>query len=340
MRVAIFNGPNRPITLEHVPDPTPAPDEVVVKVKRCSICGSDVSMTGDVPFRYATGMPMGHEYAGEVVACGKNVTNVRVGTRVACHPVTGCGHCEACRRGRFRFCAKVRPVFGAFGDYIAVPGAHAISLPASVSFADGALVEPIACGLRALRMAGLKKGDRVLVLGAGSMANAVVYWARALGAGRIIVASRSMHRRDIATAMGADAVISFDDVTPEFLIHQFGELPQIVAECVGKAGFLRKATDYVGPGGTVISLGMCMYDEPILAAACTAKEAKLVFPTGYSMDEFVETVKAFEAGHVRPENMVSHVIALDDLVSVLDKMRAGHKFSKVQVDPNLEASHV
>jgi threonine dehydrogenase-like Zn-dependent dehydrogenase len=164
-----------------------------------------------------------------------------------------------------------------------------------------------------------------MVLGAGSMASALIYWARVLGAAKIVVASRSAHRRDVALAMGADAVHSFDEDAPDALISAFGGLPDIVAECVGKPRMLNKAIDHVRPEGTVISMGMCMQPEPLLAVRCAFKEVRIFFPLGYSLNEFVETAKAFDSGHVRPDLMVSEVIALEDLPAAMDRMRAGEE---------------
>lgn len=335
MRVAIFNGPGNPITLEKFADPQPGDDELLVKIGRCGICGSDLAMTQAGPFCYQPGMTLGHEYAGEVVGFGKAVTDVKIGDRVACMPTGGCGKCEACKAGRFLMCPSAGRPFGGFGDYVAVPRRAAVLLPRTLSMADGALVEPMACGLRALRMAGLGGGERVLVLGAGSMALAVIYWARILGAGKILVASRSAHRNDILMTMGAGAIHSFDDYTPEFLIGQYGGLPDIVVECVGKPGMLAKGIEYVKPGGTVVSMGMCMHNEPIMGALCTFKEVKMMFPLGYSLSEFEETARTFDADDVNPELMISDVISLDQLPVTMEEMRNGRKSLKIHVDPGL-----
>ena len=229
-------------------------------------------MTGEAPFTFAPGL-IGHEYAGEVVEVGRNVTGLAVGSRVAALPGTPCGQCKGCRRtGSAVFCSNPRRAangttgFGGFGEYVTIPAGGAIALPDALSFADGALVEPMACGLHALRMAGMAKGAVVLVLGAGSMALSMIYWARALGAGRIVVASRSAHRREVAMAMGADGFHSFAQDDPDELSALLGAMPDIVAECVGKAGMLAKAIEHVAPQGTVISLGMCQHNEPIMAA--------------------------------------------------------------------------
>jgi threonine dehydrogenase-like Zn-dependent dehydrogenase len=333
MRAAIFRGGVNPIAIEDVPEPRPQLDEVIVAVSRCGICGSDVSMTSGSPFDYPNGNRLGHEYAGEVVEVGRGVTGLEVGDRVACMPGGSCGDCEACKRGQFSFfCPSVRPFSGGFGEYVAVGERSAIRLPDSLSMSDGALVEPMAVGLHSLNMAGLGGGEHILVLGAGSMALGIIYWGRRLGARRITVASRSAHRREIAEAMGADAFHRLGHDDPGEIGHIFGQ-PDIVAECVGKPGMVDKAVQAVRPGGTVISLGMCPQAEPILAAACTFKEIRMLFPLGYSVAEFEHTARAFESGHVRPDAMVSDVIGLDALPAEIEALRAGAKTLKVLVDP-------
>lgn len=336
MRVAIYNGPDKPIAIERVPDPEPGADELVVKIGRCGICGSDIAMTSGGPFSYPAGCRLGHEYAGEVVAVGRDIAGVKIGDRVACIPSAGCGHCAACRDGQYLICATARPLFGGFGDYVAVPRGSAVLLPRSLSLSDGALVEPVACGLHALRLAGMRCGDRVMVLGAGSIAAAMVYWARALGAAKIAVASRSAHRRETLIMMGADAVHGFDEDGSQAFVEALGGMPDIVAECVGQPGALGKAIAHVRPGGTVLSMGMCAQSEPMIAALCAFKGVTLRFPLGYSIDEFAETARKFDADAIKPEFMVGEIIPLNELPVTLENMRQGAQRLKIHVDPGLE----
>jgi (R,R)-butanediol dehydrogenase/meso-butanediol dehydrogenase/diacetyl reductase len=339
MRAAVFHGPGR-ITIDEVPDPEPAPDGLVVKVARCGICGGDVSMTSGSPFDYAVGTHIGHECAGEVVAVGREVSGVRVGDRVACMPATGCGRCQPCREGRPILCRAIRPHGGGFADYMTATARGVVVMPRSLSFADGALVEPIACGLHALNQAGFRGGERVLVLGAGAMAIALTFWARRLGAGRVVVASRSTHRRETVLALGADAVVSFEEEDPEALSRALGGPADIVAECVGKPGLLNLAIGHARIGGTVISMGMCAQAEAVIPAGCTFKEVKLLFPLAYSEAEFAETARAFDAGDVHPDLMVGEVVGLEEVPDVIEALRAGRrgKTLKIQVDPALEAA--
>jgi (R,R)-butanediol dehydrogenase/meso-butanediol dehydrogenase/diacetyl reductase len=295
-------------------------------------------MTSGSAFDYPLGQHIGHEAAGEVVAVGREVSGLRVGDRVACMPAAGCGHCDLCREGRPILCSQ-RQSGGGFADYM-TPAVHGVTkLPDGLSLADGALVEPIACGLHALRQAGLHGGERVLVLGAGAMALALVFWARRLGAGRIVVASRSARRADAALAFGADAVVAFDPDDPGAVARALGGPPDIVAECVGKPGMLNRAVAEARVGGTVISMGMCAQHEPLIPAGCTFKEVRLVFPLAYSLAEFEETARALDAAAFDPQLMVSEVVALDDVPATIESLRAGRAALKIQVDPSLGGAH-
>jgi (R,R)-butanediol dehydrogenase/meso-butanediol dehydrogenase/diacetyl reductase len=334
MRVATYRRAGIPIAIEEVPDPRPEPGDVIVEIARCGICGSDVSMTSGSPFDYEEGWRMGHEYAGEVVEVGPAVENLEVGDRVACMPGVGCGTCEPCRRGQFVFCPSVRSFGGGFAPFAAVDARSAFRLPEGFSMSDGALVEPLAVGLHALNMARFQGGENLLVLGAGSMALAVVYWARRLGAAQITVASRSAHRRDVATAMGADTVVGFDETDLETFRTTTTSL-DVVAECVGKPGMVDLGVQIVRPGGTLISLGMCTQSEPVLPALCAFKDVRMFFPIAYSTAEFEQTTNALASGHIHPEIMVSEVIGLDALSDKIEALRGGSKSLKVLVDPSL-----
>ncbi|MBU6269492.1 MAG: alcohol dehydrogenase catalytic domain-containing protein [Sphingomonadales bacterium] len=335
MRVAMFHGAGQPLVIEPLASAPLGPHDLRVKVARCGICGSDVSMTSGSPFDYPAHIPLGHEYAGEVVEVGKLVTGFRIGDRVACMPKAGCGQCDACARGHTFFCPTGPMQFGGFGDEVVVLAAYAFLLPQTVSLAEGALVEPMACGRRGLAMAGLQTGQRVLVLGAGALGLSATYWARAMGAGRIVVAARSRRRDEAVLELGADAVHAFDADDPAELAAKLGGEPDIVVEAIGKPGMIARAVELVRWGGTVVSLGMCTAGETLMPIACAGKEARLLFPLAYSIGDFEETVRAFDADRVNPELMISDVIALEALPAVLEEMRGSHAYCKVQVDPRI-----
>lgn len=336
MRAAIYRGPEAGVGVEQVPQPVPGEGELLVEIAYCGICGSDVSLTAGSAFDYPQGRCFGHEYSGTVVELGRGVSGWKVGDTVACMPKSPCGHCEACHEGRVLFCRNGKSVGTGFSEYVAVPTPAVMRLPQSLSLADGALIEPMACGLHALRAAGMKGGERVLVLGAGTMALSVTWWARRLGAASIVVASRSTRRRDMCLAFGGDAVHGFDHDDPGALQVALGGAPHIVVECVGKEGMIGFALEQVRIGGTVISMGMCVRPEGIVPFAATFKEATLTFPLAYSPSEFEETARAFDETGFNPSIMVSDVVPLERLGETLEDMRAGASTMKIHIDPRMK----
>lgn len=335
MRAAMFNGPDRPITIEDVPEPRPGPNELFVRVHRCGLCGSDIAMTADGPAYLPLGR-FGHEWAGEVVRVGRDVQSFKSGARVASLPVAPCGKCEGCKTGNPLFCQTRGYLVGGFGEFMVIPEEAAVPLPNSLSFADAALVEPMSCGLHALNLAQMETGARVLVIGAGAMALSVIYWARNLGAAGIAVLSRSGHRSEVARMMGADAVLGFGEEDQSRIPKVLGGLPDIVAECVGKEGMLNLASRHVGPRGTIMSMGMWQHGDPVVPALMGHKEAKLLFPRGYTVDEFESTVRAFDSGTLDPQVMVSDTVSLEALPAIIGELHAGtRKGLKILVDPEL-----
>ena len=333
MRVAIFHGAGQPITIEDLADDPLAPGSVRIEVGRCGICGSDISLTSGSPFDYAIGSRMGHETAGTVIELGRDVTSLRIGDKVAVLPRGFCGDCPPCRAGRPLFCESGPQQFGGFGERMVITERSAFRFPASVSMAEGALVEPIACGRRALRMARLRRGDSVLVIGAGSIGMAAVFWARTMGAGRVVVVTRTTARHAIALAMGADAAVSLDG-DPEALVRALPAAADFVIEGTGQPGGLAEAVSRVRTGGTVISLGMCTRHDPILPAFNAFREATLIFPVGYAAEDFAETVRVFDAGNIRPGIAVTETIPLTGLPPLVEEMRAPHAHLKVQITPH------
>ncbi len=339
MRVAVFNGAGQPITIENVPDDPLGAHDLRVEVGRCGICGSDISMTSGSPFDYQTGIRLGHETAGTVIEAGSGVTRCKVGDTVSVFPSGFCGHCDMCLGGRPLFCLTGRIQFGGFGERMVIAETSAFPFPSSVSMAEGALVEPIACGRKALRMARLEKGEDVLVLGGGSMGMAAIWWARRLGAGRIVVATRSAARHETLRAIGADEAVIVSDEDPDAIARAFAAPPRIAVESIGKPGQLHLATQHVGLGGAVISLGMCTAGDPVVPAFNAFRDVTLHFPVSYTEADWIETIRSFDADEVPAETMVSETVPLSGLPALIEEMRGIHGHQKVQIVPNQGCNH-
>ena len=331
MRAAIYPGGGNPITIETLADPEPGPGEVLLRVERCGICGTDVSMTKGQTWDYAPGQ-FGHEYAGEVIALGKGVERLKVGTRAAVIPALGCGHCPACDAGDNPIiCASPHAALGGFSEYVAIPEAVAFPLPETLSVSDGALIEPLAVGLYGMRRSGLAKGETVLVLGGGTVALYAIYWARRLGARRIVAASRSNRRRDFCLQMGADAFVTFGDDEMAEAMEALGGLPDVVIEAVGVEGMLDKAVLHARPYGRVISLGFCTHPDPVLPAMASYKCVTVQFLVGYTPEEFRYIADEFDKGHVDPATILTRTVPLDALPAVMAELRGPNEDTKVHV---------
>jgi threonine dehydrogenase-like Zn-dependent dehydrogenase len=333
MTAAIYHSPGQAFSLERVPIPEPGVGEVLIRVGRCGICGSDLQMTSGQGPGFPTGIALGHEYAGEVVALGRGVEGFRVGDRITAMPAKGCGHCASCLAGRPLACTQMQMMMGGFAEYTRVAASSALRLPAGLSLADGALVEPLACALRGVALAQLTRGARVLVLGAGSIGLGVVYWARRLGAGTIACAARSPWRAPLALEQGADHFLSADVQLDDQLQAAMGP-PDVVFECSGAPGMLARAMELVRPGGQVFGLGLCPGHDHFVPALAAAKDISLRFTTGYALDDFRHVLDSLERGALQPRQTIGATIALAELPQTLEAMRLKQTHCKVMVDPH------
>ncbi|MBU6267288.1 MAG: alcohol dehydrogenase catalytic domain-containing protein [Sphingomonadales bacterium] len=331
MKAAVCYGSQQALRIEDRPEPECDAGSVLVAVERCGICGSELHLNDGPPRAFAGGMVMGHEFAGRIVEVGSGVSGLRVGQRVAAFPAVGCGHCEACAAGNWILCPGATRILGGFAEFARLPAAAAIPLGDGLTAADGALVEPLTVSLYGIRRAAIQPGDRVLVLGAGTIALSAIYWARRLGAGRIVAMSRSPRRAGIAQAMGADAFVGYGEHERAEVAEALGGAPDIVLECVGVPGMVARAIDHVRLMGKVLSLGFCATPDPIVPAIAGFKGVSLQFPVGYSRQDFEFSARTMLAGHVDPKVMISRVVALDQFPATFARLLGANSENKVQV---------
>ncbi len=276
MRGVRASGPEA-VALEEMPRPAPGPGEVVVAVRSCGICGSDLHWWhGDMP---APGVCPGHEIAGVVADVGAGVSSLRAGDRVALEGIASCGVCRWCLAGTYNYCRRLgivgMTVPGGFADFVAVPARHCFAVPDGVDFATAALSEPLGVAVHGVRLGGLALGQRVLVLGAGTIGLAAVVAARAGGAGEILVTARRPQQRAAARALGADLIL--DDADPGAVQEAASASPvDLVVETVGGgADTLDTAVMACRPGGTVVVLGVFTRSVTFPALFTVAKEVRI-----------------------------------------------------------------
>lgn len=337
MRAAIFKQPGQPLAIETRPDPTPGAGEVVMKIHRCGICGTDLHMTdGHAPgFGYPENSPLGHEFAGEVVALGAGVQTLKVGDRITALPFTGCGHCLTCLAGKPNFCREFKGTAAGFAEYAIAAERVATRLPQGLSMEDGALIEPMAVGLHGVSLARLQAGARVLVIGAGPVGLSAVFWARRLGAGRIAVTASSRRREGLARTIGATAFVlpqAGEDIAA-LAAEALGGAPDVVFECAGQKDLIGQAIHCVRPQGEVVVLGFCTVPDAFIPAVAVWKELRLQFAVTYSLQEFQHVADTFDAGHVEPRSMITDRLSLDELPAAFEALRQRSSQCKVMVDP-------
>jgi L-iditol 2-dehydrogenase len=333
MKAAIYPGHGKPILIEDLPDPKAGPDDIIVRIHRCGICGTDLSMTKGGRWDFGPGSQLGHEYAGEIVELGRQVAGLKIGDRISVLPSPACGHCAACRSHGNNVLCQDKPgtAMAGFAEFARVPANLATRLPATLSMADGALIEPLAISLYGVKFARIQPGDRVLVLGAGTVALYAIYWARRLGAGRIVAMSRSDRRRDLALAMGANDFIAYGSDEVGEVNEALGGAPQVVFEGVGAEGMLPKAVQHAAQFGRIVSLGFCTSPDPLIPAMASYKCLSFQFAVGYSMTEFVYIADQLDKGHADPKAIITRNIPLVELPSMMTQLRGPNNETKVHV---------
>jgi 2-desacetyl-2-hydroxyethyl bacteriochlorophyllide A dehydrogenase len=334
MKAPVFKGVGRRLEIESLPDPTPAAGDIVLRVARCGICGTDIHMASGEAQTFPEGTVIGHEFAGEVVAVGPGVDTFRAGDLATAMPVVGCGQCGSCRAGEPAWCdSGLIANAGGFGQFVITKAHAAIRLPSSLSMDDGALIEPMAVGLHGVTLAQVKPGSRVLVLGSGAIGLAATFWARRVGAGRIVVAARSRRGEAIAMQLGATAFLQSNANLAQDVESALNGPPDVVFECVGMPGMLMRAAELVRPRGTVIILGNCMLPDTIVPATAMFKQLRIQGSMIYSLGEFQTVADVFDAGHVEPRAMITDIVGYGQLPEMFEALRAPIHQCKVMVDP-------
>jgi 2-desacetyl-2-hydroxyethyl bacteriochlorophyllide A dehydrogenase len=316
MRAAVVDEHHH-LAIDDLPDPAPGPGDLVLRVRACGICGSDLKTVGMMP----RGLVMGHEFCGEVVAAGADVApDWPVGIQASALPLVGCGRCHWCRGGEPTHCPSVDRIgvgggAGAFAEYVRVDAAQSVRLPEGVGDL-GALVEPLAVGLHTVVAAELEVGDRVLVIGAGPVGLAVSTWARRLGAGDIVVSDPVAARRDAAAGFGASGAVDPDS-------DELGRDFDVVFECVGAPGLIDTAIGVIRPRGRVVVAGVCLAPDQLAPGAPLMLEATLRWVMYYTRAEFALAARLVATGDVDAAAFVTGRVPLDGIDAAFADLKSG-----------------
>ena len=322
MQAAVMYG-IEDVRVEQVPKPQiTSPDQALVKVGAVGICGSDLhyyqhGYIGD--FVVTEPLILGHEAAGQVVEVGEQVTQLQSGDRVAIEPGRTCQRCEYCKSGRYNLCRDViflatPPVDGAFCEYLAWPADFLFKLPDNMSLADGAMMEPLSVGMHAARLAGVKAGDTVAVLGAGPIGLTALQAARVHGATTVIVSDVIPRRLQTAEKLGATNVLNAAevDVVEAIMDLTGGRGVDVAFECVGLAPTVAQALKVARAGGKVQLVGMgpaTIDDFPIWDIL--AKELSVSGLFRYA-NCYPPSIAVTASGQVDVKSLVTHRFPLEE----------------------------
>jgi L-iditol 2-dehydrogenase len=306
----------------NVPMPRPGPDDVLVKVEACGICGSDVHGYDGSSGRRIPPLVMGHEAAGVVAAPGSKVKDLKEGQPVTFDSTVYCGECAFCRMGESNLCQNrqvvgvATPDFkrdGAFAEYIVVPRRIVHPLPEKLSLTEAAMVEPLSVAVHAVALSELPKNGSALVVGAGMIGLLVLQALREAGCSSVIVSDIDDSRLDLAKKLGATALINAksSDTAEEAKKHTGGVGVDVALEAVGSTPTVKAAIESVRRGGTVTLIGNVVPTVEIPLQVVVSRQLRLQ-GTAASAGEYPACIDMLASGRVNIKPLISMIAPLED----------------------------
>jgi threonine dehydrogenase-like Zn-dependent dehydrogenase len=324
------------VQLENRPDPVAGPDDVVVAVHSCGICGSDVHAAQRGGARNG-GVP-GHEFAGTIATLGSNAGGWSVGQPVAVNPLAGCGNCEWCRREMPILCPNAPNIGlgapGGFAEFVAVPQRQLHALPESLPVELGSRAEPLAVGLRAVTEAHPAPGDNAIVFGVGPIGLNVIMALRAASAGHIIAVGRSSAaRRTAAQTLGADAVLDSRETDVADYVQQTGLDIAYAYECSGDPQALVTLGRAVRPGGALIGVALNWSLASIDMHRFVSRGLRLIGACAYGQRDFGRAVDLIVDQKVDVGQTISARVGLEEAPRMFARLQQPGDLVSVLVQP-------
>jgi (R,R)-butanediol dehydrogenase/meso-butanediol dehydrogenase/diacetyl reductase len=329
MKAAVWHA-KKDVRVEDVPEPpAPGKGEVKIKVYQTGICGSDLHEYDAGPIFIPTEdlhpltgrkapLILGHEFSGEVVEVGEGVANVAVGDRVAPDAAQHCCECYMCKVNRYSLCEKLAftglMTDGSFAEYVNVPAYTCYKLLPEISNEAGALVEPLAVGIHAIRQGKVLQGDTVAVVGAGTIGLVTIQAARAAGASKVFAIELSKDRKAKAEGLGAIVLDPTEtDVAAEIQDQTEGQGVDVAIECIGKAATVNTGIQCAKRGGKIVVVGIFEKPGEINYNDLVFQEKELIGSLAY-YGEFDSAIALLADGRIKAEPLITGKIKLDDIV--------------------------
>lgn len=335
MKSAVFYG-KHDLRIEDQPMPQVGAKDVLVQVKACGICGTDVHIyEGDKGAAEVTPPTiLGHEFSGVVVALGDEVTAYKVGDRVCVDPNCYCGSCTPCRNGVAHYCEHMigygTTVNGGFAEYCAVNERQIYKIGDNTTFEQGAMAEPVACCLHGMDMCEIKPGHQVVVIGGGMIGLLMMQLAKLSGAAKVALLEPVESKREVAKKLGADVCIDpIHENIKEVLQENGMNWINTVIECVGRTSTIEQAIDIAGNKAVVMMFGLTKPDDTIAVKPFQIFQKELVLKASY-INPYTQkrALDLIDSGRLDVSSMIYDVCGLEMLEDILSQpeLRANGKY--------------
>ncbi|MEG1857373.1 MAG: alcohol dehydrogenase catalytic domain-containing protein [Pseudoflavonifractor sp.] len=333
------------IRFDRVPVPAPAAGQVLVKIKRIGVCGSDIHVYhGKHPYtKYP--VTQGHEVSGQIAALGAGVTALTVGQKVTIEPQVTCGHCHPCTHGKYNLCESLKVMgfqtTGTASEYFAVDAAKITPLPSRMSYDEGAMLEPLAVTIHAAKRGGDVAGKKVCVLGCGPIGILLVQSLKAFGAAEVMVTDISDYRLRLAKDCGADYAVN-TKVTPfgTALTDCFGsDKADIIYDCAGNDTTMGQAIAHARKGSTIILVAVYAGLAHVDLAKLGDSELDLNTTMMYRHEDYLEAIRFVEEGKIQLKPLMSRHFAFTDYLAAyayIDTHQEETMKVLIDVDPEAE----
>lgn len=321
------------LELAEIPVPELGPDDVLVQVKACGICGSDIHGYDGSTGRRIPPLVMGHEASGIVASVGSGVSDLKSGTRVTFDSMVWCGKCHFCYRGQMNLCDNRRVLgvscgeyrrYGAFAEYVAVPRHIVYELPDAVSFEHAALIEAISVAVHAAERTPVSLGDTAVVVGSGMIGLLVIQAIKLAGCSRVIATDLNASRLKVARSLGADFTINAaeEDVPARVAELTGGRGADVALEVVGATATIKSAIDSVRKGGTVTLVGNISPNIDLPLQSVVTRELN-VLGSCASSGEYPACIKLLETGQIQVDPLITAKATLEEGPAWFERLYAG-----------------
>lgn len=339
MKQALMTEPAK-IIFQEVDVPEIGPKQVKLKMQRIGVCGSDIHVFhGKHPY---TTFPVvqGHEVSGEVVELGSEVTEVKKGEKVTVQPQVVCGACFPCQNGMYHVCEELKVMgfqtTGMASDYFVVDEDKLTILPDSIGWDEGAMIEPLAVAVHAVKRVPSVEEKNVLVIGGGPIGNLVAQTAKALGAKKVVIAELSTTRLQMAERCGIETINSNEEQLDEGILRQFGEAKSdVIFECVGSSFTVAQAIEVARKGSTVVVVGVVSDLTKVNMGYVQDHELTILGSAMYQSIDFDQAVELILQGKVKLTELITDRFPFEDYLKAYEIIEVNKdKVMKVMIDMN------